>query len=90
MAGLNEDDRIITCAIVRGEILFGILRLTEGRRRAELGQAAHEFLAALDCEPVPTRAGDIYLPLFVSQRYHRVNMRCPLRWNVARGRNHQC
>jgi predicted nucleic acid-binding protein len=62
MAGLNEDDRIITCAIVRGEILFGISRLTEGRRRAELGQAAHEFLAALDCEPVPMRAGDIYLP----------------------------
>ena len=30
MAGLNEDDRVVTCTIVRGEILFGI-----ARRRAD-------------------------------------------------------
>jgi predicted nucleic acid-binding protein len=68
MAGLNEDDRVITCAIVRGEILFGISRLPEGRRRAELEQAAHEFLAALDCEPVPTRAGDIYAAIKIARQ----------------------
>jgi predicted nucleic acid-binding protein len=30
MAGLDEGDRIVTCTIVRGEILFGISRLPEG------------------------------------------------------------
>jgi predicted nucleic acid-binding protein len=36
MASLNEDDRVVTCTIVRGEILFGIARLAESRRRADL------------------------------------------------------
>ena len=36
MAGLNEGDSIVTCTIVRGEILFGISRLAEGKRRTEL------------------------------------------------------
>jgi predicted nucleic acid-binding protein len=60
MAGLDPSDRIVTCAIVRGEILFGILRLPLGRRRSELERVAREFLAAFRCEAVPERAGDIY------------------------------
>ena len=44
MAGLDEQDRIVTCTIVRGEILFGISRLSAGSRRAELEQAGHRFL----------------------------------------------
>ena len=60
MAGLDEDDRVVTCTIVRGEVLFGIARLPESRRRAELEETGHQFLAALRCEPVPERAGDFY------------------------------
>lgn len=60
MAGLDADDRVVTCTIVRGEVLFGIGKLPEGRRRAELEQTGHQFLASLRCEPVPERAGDFY------------------------------
>ena len=35
MAALDADDRVVICTIVRGEILFGIGKLPEGRRRAE-------------------------------------------------------
>ena len=60
MAGLDRRDQVVTCTIVRGEILFGIARLPSGRRRAELEEAGRHFLAAVRCEPVPERAGDFY------------------------------
>ena len=60
MAGLDQSDRVVTCTIIRGEILFGIARLPEGRRRTELAEAGRRFLAVLRCEPVPERAGDFY------------------------------
>jgi predicted nucleic acid-binding protein len=40
MAGLQVQDRVITCTVIRGEILFGISRLPQGRRRTELEQTA--------------------------------------------------
>jgi predicted nucleic acid-binding protein len=63
MASLGEDDRVITCTIVRGEILFGIAKLPEGRRRTELEQTGHQFLASLRCEPVPEPAAMLTPPL---------------------------
>jgi predicted nucleic acid-binding protein len=60
MAGLDRDDRVVTCTIVRGEILFGIARLAQGRRRVELEETGRQFLDAVHCEPVPERAGDFY------------------------------
>ncbi len=60
MAGLAHTDRVVTCTIVRGEILFGIARLPPGRRRTELEEAGRQFLAAVRCEPIPERAGDFY------------------------------
>ena len=51
MAGLDDDDRVVTCPIVRGEVLFGIVKLPGGRRRAELEDTGHQFLASLRCEP---------------------------------------
>jgi len=60
MAGLDQVDRVVTCAIVRGEILFGIARLPQGRRRTELEDTGRQFLDAVHCEPVPERAGDLY------------------------------
>jgi predicted nucleic acid-binding protein len=60
MAGLDRGDRIVTCSIVRGELLFGIARLPEGKRREELEEMGTQFLAAFRCEPVPERAGDYY------------------------------
>ncbi len=60
MAGLAHSDRVVTCTIVRGEILFGIARLPPGRRRTELEETGRQFLAAVRCEPIPERAGDFY------------------------------
>ena len=60
MSALDAQDRVITCAIVRGEILFGIARLPQGRRRSELEATASAFLATFYCEPVPASAGEYY------------------------------
>jgi predicted nucleic acid-binding protein len=60
MAALNPEDRVVTCTIVRGEILFGISKLPLGRRRSELEETGRQFLDALHCESVPEPAGDIY------------------------------
>jgi predicted nucleic acid-binding protein len=60
MAGLQQGDRVVTCTIVRGEILFGIARLAPGRRRTDLEETGRQFLATVRCEPVPERAGDFY------------------------------
>ena len=40
MSRLTESDRIATCTIVRGEILFGIERLLASARQAELQKRA--------------------------------------------------
>ena len=37
LAGLDKNDRVVTCTVVRGEILFGIARLPIGKRRTEVG-----------------------------------------------------
>lgn len=60
MAGLDQGDRVITCTIIRGEILFGIARLPPGRRRTELEETGRQFLALFRCEPIPEQAGDFY------------------------------
>ena len=60
MAALEPQDRIVTCAVVRGEVLFGIAKLPQGQRRSELEATAYAFLSAFHCEPVPERAGDHY------------------------------
>ena len=60
MAGTQSGDRLVTCTIVRGELLFGIARLPAGKRRAELEETGHQFLAVLRCEPIPEGAADHY------------------------------
>jgi predicted nucleic acid-binding protein len=69
MAGLDHGDRVVTCTIVRGEVLFGIARLPEGRRRAELEELGPQFLAVLRCEPIPERAGDYYAAVKLSRQH---------------------
>ena len=68
IAGLDSEDRIVTCPIVRGEILFGITKLPRGKRRTELEVAGLPFLEAFHCESVPERAGDIYASLKIARQ----------------------
>ncbi len=68
IAGLDAGDRLVTCTIVRGEILFGIARLPRSRRRAELEEAGHQFLAIVHCEPIPERAADSYAAMKLARQ----------------------
>src|ERR1017187_857893 len=68
MSGLDPGDRVVTCTIVRGEILFSIARLPAGRRRTELEGTGHQFLAVFRCEPVPEKAGDFYAAVKLSRQ----------------------
>lgn len=74
MAGLAQSDRIVTCTIVRGEILFGIARIPPGRRRAELEETGSQFLAAIRCEPLPERAGDVYAALKLDRQQRGLSL----------------
>jgi predicted nucleic acid-binding protein len=60
LSSLGPLHEIVTCPIVRGEILFGIERLPDGRRRQELAERAMSALAEVPCESVPAIAGDAY------------------------------
>ena len=73
IAGLDSADRVVTCAIVKGEILFGISRLPAGRRRSELDETGHRFLSSFRCEPVTERAAGLYADLKLTRQragYH--------------------
>ena len=48
------------CAIVRGEIRYGIEQLPQGRRRQNLDSQARPLFAVIPCEPVPEAAADHY------------------------------
>ena len=48
------------CSIVRGEILYGLARLPQGRRRDALAKQAAPLFASIACQPVPESAGDAY------------------------------
>lgn len=68
MMGLPEWDRVVTCPIVRGEILFGIARLPTGRRRARLEELGERFLSAFLCVPIPKEAGDLYARIKIDRQ----------------------
>jgi predicted nucleic acid-binding protein len=68
MARLDPNDRVVTCTVVRGEILFGIIRLPPGRRRSELEETGHQFLTAVRCEAIPEQAADFYATLKLARQ----------------------
>ena len=70
LSSVRDDDRVVTCTIARGEILFGVKRLAQGRRRGELEAKAQELFAALPCEAIPSGAADYYADIKIA-RQHR-------------------
>jgi predicted nucleic acid-binding protein len=60
LAALNPPDEVGICAIVRGEVLFGVQRLPDGRRKRDLSAKANRVLAAVNGHAVPASAGDHY------------------------------
>ncbi len=68
IARLDRADRLVTCTIVRGEILFGIAKLPHGKRRAELEATSRLLLPSLRCEPIPPKAADFYADLKLARQ----------------------
>ena len=68
LSSAGQDDRVVTCTIVRGEVLFGIVRLPESKRRRGLEERARPLLGSLPCEPIPERAGDFYATVEMARR----------------------
>jgi predicted nucleic acid-binding protein len=67
LSSVRVDDRVVICTIARGEILFGLGRLAQGRRRAELEAKAQNLFAALPCEPIPPGACDFCARLKITR-----------------------
>jgi len=55
-----SNDRVLICAITRGEILYGLTRLAQGKRRQDLEAEATAVFNELECVPVPETAADHY------------------------------
>jgi tRNA(fMet)-specific endonuclease VapC len=60
IAALASADHLVICAMVRGEVLYGLERLPQSKRRRDLEAKAANLFAAMPCEPVPEAAGDAY------------------------------
>ena len=68
LSSLGAGDRVAICTITRGEVLFGLQRLAQGRRRTELETKAGKLFAILPCEPLPPAAADRYASVKISQQ----------------------
>src|SRR5437867_12772372 len=55
-----QPGQVLTCAIVRGEIRYGLERLPVGKRRANLEAKATTVFAILPIEPITSAAADAY------------------------------
>lgn len=60
IASLAATDTLVLCSIVRGEVLYGLERMADGRRRRDLETKIGTLFAAIPCEPVPEAAADHY------------------------------
>ncbi|MCX7967899.1 MAG: type II toxin-antitoxin system VapC family toxin [Armatimonadetes bacterium] len=65
---LSDEDIVVTCTIVRGEILYGIARLPEGWRKRKLEEKASKIFEAIPCLAVPEEAADYYAATKLAQQ----------------------
>jgi predicted nucleic acid-binding protein len=60
LASLSADDRVVICTIVRGEIIYGLRRLQDGKKKRSLEEKAAKLFDSIPCEAVPPGAADRY------------------------------
>lgn len=60
LGSLAPEDRVVICSIVRGEVLYGLERMPQGKRRRDLEAKAANLFAVIPCEPIPAATGDQY------------------------------
>jgi predicted nucleic acid-binding protein len=68
LASVQRSDPVVICSIVRGEVLYGIEQMAQGRRRRELESKSGKLFGSIPCEPVPVGAGDHYARVKLEQR----------------------
>jgi predicted nucleic acid-binding protein len=68
LTALGPNDKVVICPIVRGEILYGIARLPQGRRRENLTDQATALFATIVCEVVPGAAADTYAQIKLARQ----------------------
>lgn len=59
-ASLGPRDRTAINTIVRGEILFGLARMPQGRRRREVEAKAAHYFAQIPCEDLGEGVAGVY------------------------------
>jgi predicted nucleic acid-binding protein len=74
LAALGANDKVVICPIVRGEILYGIARLPQGRRRENLTKQATLLFATIACAPIPEPAADAYAEIKLSRERHGLRL----------------
>jgi tRNA(fMet)-specific endonuclease VapC len=57
---LNLDDRVFLCSVVRGEIRYGIEKLSPGQRRTDIENKATRLMAVLSSQPISDAVADQY------------------------------
>lgn len=60
LAAVAPGDRVCTSAIVRGEILYGIARLSAGKKRDSLQTRADGLFGFIACQPISEGVADHY------------------------------
>ena len=68
LVGMGENDAVVLCFVVRGEILFGLERLEISKRRSELETKAGKLFAAIPCEPISEIAANHYAKVKLSRQ----------------------
>src|SRR5438067_10478408 len=68
MNALPVGDVVVTCSIVRGEILYGIQRLAPGKKRQEFERQSAALFPIVSCQTVPAAAGDHYALIKLSSQ----------------------
>ena len=60
LESLSAEDRVVLCTVVRGEILYGLARLPDGKRKQALMQKVDGVFASIPCEAVAPGAASHY------------------------------
>jgi tRNA(fMet)-specific endonuclease VapC len=68
LTNISSTDRVVICSIVRGEVRYGIDRLSQGERRQKLETKAADLFAIIPCESIPEVAGDHYAKIKLTQQ----------------------
>lgn len=62
---LTTSDYHFTCTIVKGEILYGIAALPDGKTKRNLEQRADKLFDEIQCDPIPENVAEVYAKIKV-------------------------